>query len=47
MKCEPRRATISGPVSEAVSKVPVEVGPGECPFELRHAFTKERATGKR
>lgn len=36
---------ISGPVAEAISKSTVEAGPGECPFELRHAFTKERATG--
>ena len=45
LTCEPKRESISGPVAEAVSKVTVEAGPGECPFELRHAFTKERATG--
>ena len=37
---------ISGPVVESISKSTVEAGPGECPFELRHAFTKERATGQ-
>ncbi|KAK3909043.1 2',5'-phosphodiesterase 12 [Frankliniella fusca] len=43
--CQPRREMISGPVVEAVSKSCVEAGPGECPFELRHAFTKERTVG--
>lgn len=45
VSCHPRREMICGPVVEAVSKAPVEAGPGECPFELRHAFTKERAVG--
>lgn len=36
---------ISGPEVETVSKNSVEAGPGECPFELRHSFTTERAAG--
>ncbi|KAJ1520151.1 hypothetical protein ONE63_004367 [Megalurothrips usitatus] len=43
--CEPQRDMVSGPIVEALSTIPVEAGPGECPFELRHAFTKERTSG--
>ncbi|XP_034231600.1 2',5'-phosphodiesterase 12 [Thrips palmi] len=43
--CQPKKDMISGPVVESISKSTVEAGPGECPFELRHAFTKERTMG--
>lgn len=46
ISCQPKKDMISGPVVESISKSTVEAGPGECPFELRHAFTKERATGQ-
>ncbi|ALC43591.1 CG31759 [Drosophila busckii] len=29
----------SGPTAEYISKKAVQAGPGQCPFELRHAFT--------
>jgi 2',5'-phosphodiesterase len=44
--CAPQNGSACGPTSEIVSKNPVEAGPGVCPFELRHAFTKERLNGK-
>jgi 2',5'-phosphodiesterase len=44
--CAPQNGSIYGPTSEVMSTNPVEAGPGACPFELRHAFTKERLSGK-
>lgn len=45
IKCQPKKDMICGPEVETVSKNSVEAGPGECPFELRHSFTRERAAG--
>ncbi|PSN55444.1 hypothetical protein C0J52_05705 [Blattella germanica] len=45
--CTPRNGDIIGPPTEIVSNNPVEAGPGTCPFELRHAFTRERLNGQR
>lgn len=44
--CAPQNGSVCGPSSEVISTNPVEAGPGACPFELRHAFTKERLSGK-
>lgn len=44
--CAPQNGSVCGPSSEGISTNPVEAGPGACPFELRHAFTKERLSGK-
>jgi 2',5'-phosphodiesterase len=40
--CAPQNGSVCGPTLGAVSINPVEAGPGPCPFELRHSFTKER-----
>ncbi|KAL9881859.1 2',5'-phosphodiesterase 12 [Glossina fuscipes] len=34
-----------GPLVEQISKGEVQVGPGRCPFETRHCFTKQRLGG--
>lgn len=44
--CIPKDETKEGPAIEVVSEVSVQASPGECPFELRHEYTKQRATGK-
>jgi len=44
--CAAQNGSVCGPSSEVISTNPVEAGPGACPFELRHAFTKERLSGK-
>lgn len=36
-----------GPSVEVISKNIVEAGPGPCPFESRHLFTKDRLKDKR
>ena len=45
--CAPQNGDVIGPSSDVVSTNPVEAGPGLCPFELRHAFTRDRLDGKR
>lgn len=45
--CVPQNGSVCGPISEVVSTNPVEAGPGACPFELRHAFTKEWLNGQK
>jgi 2',5'-phosphodiesterase len=45
--CAPQNRSVCGPASEVVSTNPVEAGPGACPFEVRHAFTKERLDGQK
>ncbi|XP_069691663.1 2',5'-phosphodiesterase 12 isoform X1 [Periplaneta americana] len=44
--CAPQKGSVEGPTSDVVSTNPVEAGPGECPFESRHAFTKEQLSGE-
>ncbi|XP_053973801.1 2',5'-phosphodiesterase 12 [Hylaeus volcanicus] len=44
--CVPRNDTQVGPIIEVVSLNPVEAGPGPCPFEDRHAFTRSKLSGK-
>ena len=34
-----------GPEFEVISKNPITAGPGKCPFEDRHEFTKEKLKG--
>ncbi|XP_004527106.1 2',5'-phosphodiesterase 12 [Ceratitis capitata] len=34
-----------GPSVEQITKNEVQPGPGQCPFELRHSFTKHRLSG--
>ncbi|KAL1513901.1 hypothetical protein ABEB36_003240 [Hypothenemus hampei] len=43
--CIPKNDFSIGPKFEAISSCKVEAGPGECPFEERHAFTKEKLSG--
>lgn len=47
LSCEPRNDTQYGPTIEIVSNSVVQNGPGLCPFETRHAFTKYKLSGKR
>lgn len=44
--CTPKNGPLEGPSSEVISKQAVTAGPGPCPFEIRHQFTKERTAGK-
>uniref|UniRef100_A0A182Q8U7 2',5'-phosphodiesterase 12-like N-terminal domain-containing protein n=1 Tax=Anopheles farauti TaxID=69004 RepID=A0A182Q8U7_9DIPT len=41
--CTPKDATgRTGPMVEIVSPQPVQAGPGQCPFEVRHLFTQHK-----
>ncbi|XP_055711809.1 2',5'-phosphodiesterase 12 [Phlebotomus papatasi] len=46
VECIPRRDDLEGPSVECVSKNPVQAGPGECPFDLRHNFTRTALSGE-
>ncbi|RZC35729.1 2',5'-phosphodiesterase 12 [Asbolus verrucosus] len=46
ISCLPRNGDLEGPRVEAVSAVQVQAGPGFCPFETRHEFTKEKCKGE-
>lgn len=43
--CTPVNNGLKGPVVETCSICEVEAGPGHCPFEDRHVFTKNTLTG--
>lgn len=45
LTCVPANRERQGPMKEVISKSCVEAGPGDCPFEERHAFTKQRLKG--
>lgn len=45
LSCTPRNSSFEGPCIESISECTVEASPGRCPFDNRHEFTKERATG--
>ncbi|XP_044266635.1 2',5'-phosphodiesterase 12 [Tribolium madens] len=45
LSCVPKNGDLVGPIAETVSSVPVQAGPGFCPFETRHQFTKEKCSG--
>ncbi|XP_072378791.1 2',5'-phosphodiesterase 12 [Diabrotica undecimpunctata] len=42
LTCKPKNEQFEGPTVECVSVCKVEANPGQCPFELRHQFTKQR-----
>lgn len=46
ISCEPRNETDTGYTIEVESKNVVEAGPGECPFDTRHQFTKHRLSDR-
>ncbi|XP_049869288.1 2',5'-phosphodiesterase 12 [Pectinophora gossypiella] len=46
LECIPGNKTATGPAVEIISKNKVEAGPGKCPFESRHMFTKSKLSGK-
>ncbi|KZC13699.1 2',5'-phosphodiesterase 12 [Dufourea novaeangliae] len=46
LKCVPRKGDQTGPAIEIISNGKVEAGPGVCPFEIRHCFTKTKLSGK-
>lgn len=45
LSCTPKNSSYEGPCTEVISESKVEASPGKCPFEIRHEFTKQRATG--
>lgn len=45
LSCTPKNSSDEGPCTEVISECKVEASPGKCPFDSRHAFTKERASG--
>lgn len=46
LSCQPGNEDTHGPEVEIVAPVPVEAGPGVCPFEIRHLFTEKKLSGK-
>ncbi|KMQ88325.1 2 -phosphodiesterase 12-like protein [Lasius niger] len=46
ISCEPRNESDSGCNMEVQSKNVVEAGPGLCPFDIRHQFTKHKLLGR-
>jgi 2',5'-phosphodiesterase len=46
VQCVPKNAAQVGPALEAISKNAVEAGPGVCPFEMRHSFTRDKCSGR-
>lgn len=44
--CVPKNETDFGPCSELLSAEKVQAGPGQCPFDIRHNFTKNKLTGR-
>ncbi|XP_049821947.1 2',5'-phosphodiesterase 12-like isoform X2 [Aethina tumida] len=46
LQCTPKNQTKEGPMVETESTCIVEAGPGICQFEIRHAFTTNKLTGK-
>lgn len=45
IECIPRSGDIEGPSVECVSKCTIQAGPGDCPFDIRHAFTSKPLAG--
>lgn len=45
LRCLPRNDSLEGPELEAISTQTIEAGPGLCPFETRHLFTKTKLNG--
>jgi 2',5'-phosphodiesterase len=41
VQCTPKSENNIGPPMEVISKNEVQAGPGQCPFEIRHAFTQD------
>ncbi|XP_026738408.1 2',5'-phosphodiesterase 12-like [Trichoplusia ni] len=46
LECLPGNGTTFGPAVEAISKNVIEAGPGNCPFETRHQFTRDKLKNK-
>lgn len=47
ISCIPKNNVESGPLTEIVSNNIIEIGPDSCLFNNRHAFTKNKLSGKR
>lgn len=45
--CEAKNCELVGPKAESISAKNVEAGPGHCPFDTRHLYTKEKLSGNR
>ncbi|XP_075992185.1 2',5'-phosphodiesterase 12 [Anticarsia gemmatalis] len=46
LECTPGNGDTIGPSVEALSKNTIQAGPGNCPFETRHLFTKQKLQNK-
>lgn len=46
LTCIPKNEVSEGPIVEVIADVAVDASPGECPFEYRHMFTKNRCTDR-
>ncbi|XP_071571761.1 2',5'-phosphodiesterase 12 isoform X1 [Temnothorax nylanderi] len=46
VNCEPRNESDFGSRMEVESKNVVEAGPGQCPSDIRHQFTKHKLSGR-
>lgn len=47
LDCIPRNETDVGPVTETISTGKIEADPGQCPFDIRHGFTRDKLGGKK
>lgn len=47
ISCIPKNNVESGPLTEIISNNIIDIGPGLCLFNTRHAFTKDKLSGKR
>ncbi|XP_015510986.2 2',5'-phosphodiesterase 12 [Neodiprion lecontei] len=45
LQCVPKKADQIGPTVEVTSPSTIEAGPGYCPFETRHLFTRTKLSG--
>ncbi|GJQ66888.1 hypothetical protein Trydic_g7910 [Trypoxylus dichotomus] len=42
LSCIPKNTIAEGPLVEVIADCTIDASPGECPFEHRHVFTKEK-----
>ncbi|XP_044752653.1 2',5'-phosphodiesterase 12 [Coccinella septempunctata] len=45
LSCTPRHKSLEGPTVEVECNAKIQAGPGNCPFETRHQFTKNKTPG--
>lgn len=47
LMCTPKNEKTEGPIVEIIADVAVDASPGECPFEHRHMFTREKCNNSK